>query len=181
MKRHRDAFLPRRRCTGSMDASTWITFSSSKQRTTWKCVISLTGDRACHFPDEGTEYLPDAHRGRTRLPACTTASHSLIFARNWLPRPSPFDAPLTNPAMSTNSSEVGTVFTDSWISLRAASLRVASPARVDGASRARPRRASRRLSTAPRRVSRHRSPAPRRASRHLSTAPRRASRNLHLL
>ncbi len=35
------------------------------------------------------------------------ASTSRIFARNWLPSPSPFDAPLTNPAMSTNVIRVG--------------------------------------------------------------------------
>jgi hypothetical protein len=32
-----------------------------------------------------------------------------MFARNWLPRPSPFEAPRTRPAMSTNSSEVGRI------------------------------------------------------------------------
>merc|ERR1719310_2768183 len=37
---------------------------------------------------------------------CTTASHSRILARNWLPRP----------AMSTNESDVGTVFADLLIS-----------------------------------------------------------------
>ena len=34
------------------------------------------------------------------------ASTSRMLARNWLPSPSPFDAPLTRPAMSTNSSWV---------------------------------------------------------------------------
>ena len=33
-----------------------------------------------------------------------------IFARNWLPSPSPFDAPATRPAMSTNSIVVGITF-----------------------------------------------------------------------
>ena len=35
------------------------------------------------------------------------ASVSRMFARNLLPRPSPFDAPSTKPAMSTNSMVVG--------------------------------------------------------------------------
>mmetsp|Transcript_3112 Transcript_3112/g.8671 ORF Transcript_3112/g.8671 Transcript_3112/m.8671 type:complete len:231 (-) Transcript_3112:153-845(-) len=61
--------------TASTEPSTWMTFSSSKQRTT-----------------------------------CTIASHSRMLARNLLPKPSPFDAPATNPAMSTNSSVAGTIF-----------------------------------------------------------------------
>ena len=32
------------------------------------------------------------------------ASHSRMLARNLLPSPSPFDAPLTSPAMSVNST-----------------------------------------------------------------------------
>ena len=40
--------------------------------------------------------------------ACTMESHSRMLARNWLPRPSPLLAPFTRPAMSTNSTEVGT-------------------------------------------------------------------------
>ena len=31
------------------------------------------------------------------------ASHSRMWARNWLPRPSPWLAPATKPAMSVNS------------------------------------------------------------------------------
>ena len=38
---------------------------------------------------------------------CAIASTSRICARNLLPSPSPFDAPATRPAMSTNSIEVG--------------------------------------------------------------------------
>ena len=36
------------------------------------------------------------------------ASVSRMAARNWLPRPSPFDAPRTRPAMSTKVTEAGT-------------------------------------------------------------------------
>ena len=60
---------------GSMPPSTWVTFSSSKQRRT-----------------------------------CSTASTCRMLARNWLPSPSPLDAPRTSPAMSTNSKEVGMTF-----------------------------------------------------------------------
>mmetsp|Transcript_10478 Transcript_10478/g.26022 ORF Transcript_10478/g.26022 Transcript_10478/m.26022 type:complete len:202 (-) Transcript_10478:146-751(-) len=38
---------------------------------------------------------------------CTIASVSRMLARNWLPSPSPLDAPRTRPAMSTNSNVVG--------------------------------------------------------------------------
>ena len=38
------------------------------------------------------------------------ASVSRMFARNWLPSPSPFDAPATKPAMSTNSTMAGITF-----------------------------------------------------------------------
>ena len=38
---------------------------------------------------------------------CAIASVSRIVARNWLPSPSPFDAPATSPAMSTNSTVAG--------------------------------------------------------------------------
>ena len=60
--------------TGSTLPATWITFSSSKQRTT-----------------------------------LTIASVSRTWARNWLPRPSPLEAPATRPAMSTNSTIAGTM------------------------------------------------------------------------
>ena len=39
----------------------------------------------------------------------TMASHSRMLARNLLPRPAPSAAPLTRPAMSTNSTVVGTM------------------------------------------------------------------------
>ena len=59
--------------------------------------------------------------GSTRPATCTTsgspkkrttsqmASVSRMFARNWLPRPSPWLAPATRPAMSTNSMVAGTM------------------------------------------------------------------------
>ena len=48
----------------------------------------------------------------------TRESHSLIFARNLLPKPSPLLAPLTSPAISTYSTVVATMFCDLLISLR---------------------------------------------------------------
>ena len=44
------------------------------------------------------------------LTTCTIASTSRMFARNWFPSPSPFEAPLTRPAMSTNSIAAGVTF-----------------------------------------------------------------------
>ena len=40
---------------------------------------------------------------------CMMASVSRILPKNWLPRPSPFEAPFTRPAMSTISTVVGTM------------------------------------------------------------------------
>ena len=40
------------------------------------------------------------------------ASTSRILARNWFPNPSPFAAPLTKPAISTNSNCVGMILAD---------------------------------------------------------------------
>ena len=50
------------------------------------------------------------------------ASHSRMLARNWLPSPSPFEAPATSPAMSTNSIVVGIVFCGCTMSASAPSL-----------------------------------------------------------
>ena len=38
-----------------------------------------------------------------------------MAARNWLPRPSPSDAPFTMPAMSTNVTAAGRIFSDANI------------------------------------------------------------------
>ena len=40
------------------------------------------------------------------------ASHSRMAARNWLPRPSPSEAPFTIPAMSTKVTVAGTISSD---------------------------------------------------------------------
>ena len=53
------------------------------------------------------------------------ASTSRMLARNWLPSPSPFEAPRTSPAMSTNSSLVGTIF---WLF----PIRASTPSRGSG-------------------------------------------------
>ena len=42
------------------------------------------------------------------LNTCRIASVSLMFARNWLPNPSPLLAPFTRPAISTISTVAGT-------------------------------------------------------------------------
>ena len=46
----------------------------------------------------------------------TMASASRMSARNLFPRPSPLEAPLTNPAMSMNSSTAGVNFLGWYIS-----------------------------------------------------------------
>ena len=46
---------------------------------------------------------------RKQRTTCAMASVSRMLARNWLPRPSPFEAPATSPAISTNSIVVGTM------------------------------------------------------------------------
>ena len=40
------------------------------------------------------------------------ASTSRMVARNWLPSPSPFEAPRTSPAMSTKVMRVGMISAD---------------------------------------------------------------------
>lgn len=42
-----------------------------------------------------------------------------MLARNWFPRPSPLDAPLTRPAISTNSITAGVILAELY---KAASL-----------------------------------------------------------
>ena len=84
--------------------STWVTSSSSKQRTTW-----------------------------------AMASTSRMLARNWLPSPSPFDAPRTRPAMSTKVSRVGTISADlassASSSSRGSGTAHDADVRLDGAER----------------------------------------------
>ena len=48
-----------------------------------------------------------------------TASQSRMLARNWFPRPSPFDAPRTRPATSTKLIRAGMI---SLLGMIAASL-----------------------------------------------------------
>ena len=55
---------------------------------------------------------------------CAIASVSRMLARNWLPRPSPFDAPATRPAMSTNSTTAGITFSGFAIAASAREARV---------------------------------------------------------
>ena len=90
--------------TGSTLPATWITFGSSKQRTT-----------------------------------CAMASVSRMLARNLLPRPSPFDAPATSPAMSTNSTIAGTTFSGFSIAGEGIEARIGhlddADVRLDGAER----------------------------------------------
>jgi len=56
-----------------------------------------------------TWVMSESSKQRT---TCAIASTSRMLARNWLPRPSPLDAPRTRPAMSTNVSRVGMICAD---------------------------------------------------------------------
>ena len=47
------------------------------------------------------------------------ASVSRMLAKNLLPKPSPFDAPATKPAISTNSTVAGCTFSGLTISISA--------------------------------------------------------------
>ena len=52
----------------------------------------------------------DVYKRQKQRTTCTIASTSRMLARNWFPRPSPFDAPFTSPAISTNSMAAGMIF-----------------------------------------------------------------------
>ena len=56
-----------------------------------------------------TWVMSESSKQRT---TCATASTSRMVARNWLPRPSPFEAPRTRPAISTKVSRVGMICAD---------------------------------------------------------------------
>ena len=70
---------------------------------------------------------------------CTMASVSRMLARNWLPRPSPFEAPATRPAMSTNSTMAGWIFCGLTMADSCGEARVRhlddADVRLDGAER----------------------------------------------
>ena len=53
-----------------------------------------------------TWVMSESSKQRT---TCATASTSRMVARNWLPRPSPLEAPRTRPAISTKVSRVGMI------------------------------------------------------------------------
>ena len=56
------------------------------------------------------------------LTTCTIASTSRMLARNWFPNPSPFEAPFTSPAISTNSITAGIVFAELYIAVNLSNL-----------------------------------------------------------
>ena len=56
-----------------------------------------------------TWVMSESSKQRT---TCATASTSRMVARNWLPRPSPLEAPRTRPAISTKVSRVGMICAD---------------------------------------------------------------------
>ena len=54
---------------------------------------------------------------------CTIASTSRILDKNWLPSPSPLEAPFTSPAISTNSIEAGVILSESYKSAKSCKRR----------------------------------------------------------
>ena len=70
---------------------------------------------------------------------CTMASTSRMLARNWLPRPSPLEAPRTRPAMSTKEMRVGMISFDLRDSGKFLQARIGyrhfASIRLDGAER----------------------------------------------
>ena len=83
-----------------------------------------------------TWVMSESSKQRT---TCATASTSRMVARNWLPRPSPFDAPRTRPAISTKVSRVGMICADLAIAGELVEPRIGhrdlADIRLDGAER----------------------------------------------
>src|SRR5881397_2267034 len=95
----------RRRSTTARSAS-----ASSLVTTSWSRTGS-TGPMTCTTSGSSKQRI-----------TCTTASTSRMWERNWLPSPSPWEAPFTSPAMSTNSTTAGTFFLG-WTSWNSRSSR----------------------------------------------------------
>ncbi len=71
--------------------------------------VSITSMSRAGSTDPSTWMMSSSVKQRT---TCTIASTAWMWDRNWLPSPSPCDAPLTSPAMSTNSTVVGSLRAD---------------------------------------------------------------------
>ena len=83
-----------------------------------------------------TWVMSESSKQRT---TCATASTSRMVARNWLPRPSPLEAPRTRPAISTKVSRVGMICADLAIVGQLVEPRIGhrdlADIRLDGAER----------------------------------------------
>ena len=85
-----------------------VTLSRSERMSSvWMVSISRAGSTL-----PSTWITSGSSKQRT---TCTMASTSRMWDRNLLPRPSPRLAPLTRPAMSTNSSTAGVTFSGLYI------------------------------------------------------------------
>jgi len=95
---------------GSIVLSRFASFSSrgtafsaeARSASTSSSLIVSTSERGSTLPS--TWITLSSVKKRT---TSAMASVSRMFARNWLPRPAPSLAPLTRPAMSTNSTVAG--------------------------------------------------------------------------
>ena len=92
----------------------WAISKSAKTSSTLIISISSTGSI---LPE--TWIIFSSSKQRT---TSTMASTSLIWDKNLLPSPSPFEAPLTRPAISVNSKDVGTVLFGTYNSSRKVNL-----------------------------------------------------------
>ena len=81
---------------------------SARQSSVWMMSMSRSGSM---LPSTCVMFVSSKQRT-----TCATASTWRMCSRNLLPRPSPFDAPFTRPAMSTKRTDAGVVFFDWYIS-----------------------------------------------------------------
>jgi hypothetical protein len=82
---------------------------STLDRSARQSSVSITSMSRRGSTEPSTCTILSSSKQRT---TCAMALHSRILPKNWLPRPSPCEAPLTRPAMSTNSRLVGMIFSE---------------------------------------------------------------------
>ena len=81
-------------------------FSTVSKSFNWSSVSMISLSRTGSTLPSTCTTLPSSKQRNTWM----IASVSRMLPKNWLPRPSPLDAPFTKPAMSTISTVVGIIF-----------------------------------------------------------------------
>ena len=89
---------------------------STSEKISSRLIVSISR-RGLMLPSTWVIFESSKH-----LTTCTIASTSRMCERNLFPRPSPFDAPLTRPAMSTNSMYARVTFLGLYISASRSTL-----------------------------------------------------------